>query len=88
MQEGEEAAGETGAVGVEEVAVLPVRLEVCGFGEGEFGFLGGAVGIPSSFDGDEGDVEDGVELVDRVQGELVGVFAFETRVREKKGESG
>ena len=57
LQKGYKAAGEAGAVRVEQVAVLPVGLKVCGRGErGEFRVLGGAVGVPGPFDGDEGGV--------------------------------
>lgn len=39
LEEGEETAGEAGTVEVEEVAVLPVGLEVCRAHEAEFCFL-------------------------------------------------
>ena len=61
-------------------------LEVCWGREGEFGFLGRAVGVPGAGDaGDDGDVEGEVEGGDGVGGEgLVGVFAV--GVGEEDGE--
>lgn len=62
LEEGEEAAAEAGAVHVEEVAVAPVVLEVGGWGQAEFGGLGGAVIVPGAgYAADDGDVEGKVE---------------------------
>lgn len=74
LQKGQEPAGKAGAVGVEEVAVLPVFLEIRRCGEGELGFLGGAVVVPGTLDGDEGGVEgQAVERCGWVAGQAVGV---------------
>ena len=79
LEEGEEAAGEGGAVDVHEVAVAPVVLEVGRAREAELGGLGGAVAVPGAGDAvDDVDVEGEVERRDGVgrggQG-AVGVFA-------------
>ena len=74
MQEGEEAAGEAGAVEVEEVFVLPVSLEIARVaGRVEFPPLSVAVAPPAVGDV-RGDADVGVEE----RGEVVGRDGFET----------
>lgn len=67
LEEGQEAAGEAGAVDVHEVAVAPVVLEVGRGREAELGVLRRAVVVPGAGDAvDDGDVEGEVERGDGV----------------------
>lgn len=87
LEEGQEAAGEGGAVDVHEVAAAPVGLEVGRGREAEFGVLRRAVVVPGAGDAvDDGDVEGEVEGGDGVgAGEgPVGVLAL--GVGEEEGE--
>lgn len=90
LEEGQEAAGVSGAVDVHEVAVAPVVLEVGWGREAELGVLGRAVVVPGAGDAvDDGDVEGEVEGRDGVGGVREGlVCVFALGVGEEDGEGG
>ncbi len=87
MQEGQEAAAETSTICVEEVAIVPVVLEVDGRCKVEFSGLSEAVVVPGAGKfSDDGDVEGGGLSFERFVLGDVGEFAGFGGMRNKLGE--